>query len=357
MARGALGPAALTVVQAVDRSVPLDDALLVACSGGCDSLSLALASQVVAQRRGVSVRAVVVDHGLQPGSADVAGAVADQLASRAVPSEVVRAAVRPAAAGVEAAAREARYAALVSAARPGEVVLLGHTLDDQAETVLLGLARGSGIRSLAGMAPEVRRAGVRLLRPLLALRRETTRAACSQWGAAVWDDPHNALPDFARVRVRRSVLPVLERELGPGIAEALARTAQLARADADELDAQVDALAASVCVDGAARDPADVDRADVDRPDIDRADGNGALVHCAGLDCAKLARLPVALRLRVLRRWLHATGAPETSAANVLAVDGLITCWHGQRGVDVPGVTVRRVDGLLIAHPGGLDVA
>ncbi len=141
--------------------------------------------------------------------------------------------------GPEAAARSARYAALAAAARragaaPGGVwIMLGHTLDDQAETVLLGLARGSGARSLAGMSPQ---AG-RYLRPLLRIRRAQTAAACTALGLPPWDDPHNCDPAFTRVRVRRELMPALATALGPGVAEALARTADLLRADADALDA------------------------------------------------------------------------------------------------------------------------
>ena len=135
--------------------------------------------------------------------------------------------------GPEAAARTARYAALQSEAAGRQATIwLGHTLDDQAESVLLGLARGSGPRSLAGMAA---RTG-RLVRPLLGLRRSVTEQACAELDLDPWRDPHNDDPRFARVRVRRTVLPTLEAELGPGVAEALARTAALVRDDADLLD-------------------------------------------------------------------------------------------------------------------------
>ncbi|MCA0253568.1 MAG: tRNA lysidine(34) synthetase TilS [Actinobacteria bacterium] len=315
MARRELGPATLAVVQAVERVAA--GPLLVACSGGADSLALAAATGIAGGRRGLAVRAVVVDHGLQPGSDQVAARVADQLAP--LETTLVRVRVEVAGEGVEAAARKARYGALEQAAAPEELVLLGHTLDDQAETVLLGLARGSGTRSLAGMPA---RRG-RFVRPLLGLRRVTTRAACAELGLEPWDDPHNAAPGFARARVRHSILPVLEAELGPGMAEALARTAELARADADLLDA----LASQA---------------------RDRLAGEG-------LDAGRLAELPEALRGRVVRAWLAEAGGRDLSAAHLNAVLALVTDWHGQGPLDLPGVRVGRREGRLhaSANPSG----
>nr|NLI50307.1 tRNA lysidine(34) synthetase TilS [Propionibacterium sp.] len=235
-----------------------------------------------------------------------------------LPARVVRVAVTGTGAGPEASAREVRYAALAAAAGPGERVLLGHTLDDQAETVLLGLARGSGARSLAGMAAE---RGV-FVRPLLTLGREVTAAACAELGLTPWADPMNADPRFARVRVREVVLPTLERELGPGVREALARTAAQLRRDADVLDA----LAAGP------------------EPGADAAASET-------LSCRRLAGLEPAIRDRVVRAWLAARGASEVTAAHVAAVTALVTDWHGQRAVHGPGLVVRRVDGRLRADP------
>jgi tRNA(Ile)-lysidine synthase len=320
MARRALGPATLLAVQAVEAALTdADAALLIGCSGGADSLALAVAASEVARRRALPVRGVVVDHALQPDSAVVSAGVVATLAGLGMPSDVVRVHVEPEGAGPEAAARSARYAALDRLAAPGATdegreatVLLGHTLDDQAETVLLGLGRGSGVRSLAGMA---QRRG-RFLRPFLSLRRASTAAVCREAGLTPWSDPHNADPAYTRVRVRSRVLPVLEAELGPGIVPALARTADLAREDADLLDG----LAAD-------QDPGP-------QP-----------------DCADLARLPAALRRRVLRNWLRAAGGVDLAAGHLRAVDRLVTDWHGQRHVEVPGLTVRRLDGrLTVAH-------
>lgn len=311
MARRALAPATLAVVQAVDALPP--GGWVVGCSGGADSLALAWAAAHVARRRATAVCAVVVDHGLQAGSDAVAADVVAVLGGFGLDAEVVRVEVADTGAGPEASARVARYAALADAAGSGEHVLLGHTLDDQAETVLLGLARGSGVRSLAGMPGE----RDRYVRPLLGLRRAVTAEACRELGLAPWVDPHNADLRYARVRVREAVLPVLERELGPGVAEALARTARLARADAAFLDAAVPSA------------PAD------------------------GMHCAWLAGLDPALRGRVVRGWLAASGAGDVGATHVAAVDRLVTQWRGQRGVDVPGGRVIRQDGCLAWRPLG----
>ncbi len=215
-----------------------------ALSGGADSLALAAATAFEAPKLGLAVRSVTVDHALQPGSAEAAADAAAAATALGIDAAVVRVTVGGDG-GPEAAARDARYRALAEAAQatPGTVaVLLGHTLDDQAETVLLGLARGSGASSLAGMAPARRdeATGVRWLRPLLAVRRDTARAACAAAGLTPWDDPHNTDSRFARVRVRERVLPVLESELGPGVAEALARTAEQLREDAEAFAEMID---------------------------------------------------------------------------------------------------------------------
>lgn len=257
--------------------------------------------------------AVVVDHGLQDGSAATAAAVVERLTGLGLSAESVRVAVDPAHGGVEAAARSARYTALerIRATRGSAAILTGHTRDDQAETVLLGLLRGSGARSLAGMRP---RSG-QLWRPLLDITRAQTRASCAAAGIPVWDDPMNTDPRFARVRARTRVLPVLEAELGPGAARALARTAALLAADSDALEAQAAAA----------------------RP----AHTSGPEVH------ASASGLPQAVRTRVLRDWLreHAGTAQEVGAHHVEAVDDLLT---GRRrgAVSVPGAAeVRRTAG------------
>lgn len=338
-------PAVAAVRVAVRRAladVPGGSLVLVACSGGADSLALAAGLAFEARGgRGVRAGAVVVDHGLQPGSDAVARDAA--AACRALgldPVRVERVDVGTAG-GPEGAARSARYAALDRVAEDlGAVaVLLGHTLDDQAETVLLALARGSGERALAGMRP-VRG---RLRRPLLALRRTDTEAACAAQGLVPWHDPTNGrdptpgtpgeLPDAdlpRRSRVRREVLPLLEDVLGPGVAQALARTA----------DALADATQA---LDLAA---ADLLRA-ADRTD-DAAGPTPA--PSVVLDVAVLAGAPAAVRRRALHDAAVRAGSPPGALARVqvLAVEALVTAWRGQGPVHLPGGrTASRACGRL----------
>jgi tRNA(Ile)-lysidine synthase len=310
------------------------DVVLAACSGGADSLAMAAALAFVGPKLGLLCGGVTVDHGLQEGSAGRAAEVVAVLKRLGLdPVYTVTVEVANArAGGPEAAARAARYRALDEVASRAStetdsrastetevVVLLGHTLDDQAETVLLGLARGAGARSLAGMAE---RRGV-YRRPLLNIRRSQTSEACAKLGLELWQDPHNTDPRYARVKVRLSALPALEDALGPGVAEALARTARQLRADADCLDDL--AFAESERLRGNASDP-------------------------AGLDVRYLADLPEAIRTRVLREAAIMAGSPTGSltAGHVQQVAELVTCWHGQRWADLPGrVRVRRRDGKL----------
>jgi tRNA(Ile)-lysidine synthase len=240
----ALDPAVAAVRRAVRRALAgVSDPVVVACSGGADSLALLTATAFEAHKKGLHVLGVTVDHGLQEGSAEHAARVVRQMAGLGADETVtVTVSVTASGQGPEAAAREARYAVLEEVAqRSGAgTVLLGHTLDDQAETVLLGLTRGSGGRSLAGMrrlfylGDEER--GTCFERPLLDVTRAQTEAACRAEGIEWWDDPHNADPRFTRSRVRHRVLPVLEEELGPGVARTLARTGHQLRMDMWELD-------------------------------------------------------------------------------------------------------------------------
>lgn len=308
---------------ASDSERPL---VLVACSGGADSMALASALAFEAPKLSVRAGGITVDHGLQDGSDLRAAEVADRLtAMRLDPVETIAVRVGRGG-GPEAAARDARYAALDDAAeRHGAAaVLLGHTRDDQAETVLLGLARGSGTRSLSGMAAVSGAAG-RYRRPFLQLDRQTARKACMAQALPVWDDPHNADPAYTRSRLRHEGLPALEKALGKGVVEALARTAQLSRDDADALDTWA-------------------------------ADADATVRDEAGrLDCAKLYGLPPAVRRRVLRRALIEAGAPAGSlfARHVEEVDRLITGWRGQGAINLPGrVEARRQGGRLVIRQG-----
>jgi tRNA(Ile)-lysidine synthase len=308
--------------------------VLVACSGGADSLALAVAAAFEAPRLALRAGAVVVDHGLQRDSAAVAAMVGGWLSALGLaPVDVVRVEVAPSGEGVEAAARRARYAALDDAAERHDAVavLLGHTLDDQAEQVLLGLTRGAGARSLSGM-PSARG---RVLRPLLGITRRQTRQSLDAQDIPWWEDPMNEDPAYLRVRARRA-LAELDRDLGPGIAAALARSAGQLRDDADLLDALADdALAALLA---GSRGSGAVEGSSM----TSRADDVGVVV---GTD--RIAAVPRALRTRVWRRLLIAAGAPAgaVSTRHTDACDLLVTDWHGQGPAHVPG-------GLLVARSG-----
>ncbi|TYP84783.1 tRNA(Ile)-lysidine synthase [Blastococcus xanthinilyticus] len=304
-----------------------DRPVLVACSGGADSVALAAALAFEGRSAGVRVGGVTVDHGLQPGSPGRAHGTAELLAGLGLEPVLVRAVEVTGDGGPEAAARTARYAALAEvAAGTGARIALAHTLDDQAETVLLGLGRGSGPRSIAGMVPERADDGATWWRPLLGVRRETTRRACADQGLPVWDDPWNTDPAYTRVRLRTEVLPLLEEVLGGGVAPALARTAELLREDLDALDG----LAAAELTRLAGE-----------------ADGDG-------LPARPLQALPAALRRRVLRGWLRGAGVPDLQAVHLRAVETLVTRWRGQGPVDLPGgAAVLRASGTLLLRPPG----
>jgi tRNA(Ile)-lysidine synthase len=309
--------------------------VLVALSGGPDSLALAAATAFEAPRAGFRAGAIVVDHGLQAGSADAAARAADQARSLGLDPVLVRAVSVDVAGGPEAAARTARYAALDDAASEvgAALMLLGHTLDDQAETVLLGLARGSGPASLHGMAASTSSGsgtsagrGVSYARPLLGIRRSSTLQFCVDSDLEPWTDPQNADPSFARVRVRATVLPTLERELGPGIAEALARTADQLREDSDALDHFAEELAEEL---------AELAESGISLP------------------VRALASNPAALRQRLIRLAVESEFHVSLSRAQTLEVARLVTHWHGQKALDLPGVRVERRGSLLIFSANG----
>ncbi|POH70517.1 tRNA lysidine(34) synthetase TilS [Cryobacterium zongtaii] len=319
--RPRLSPAIADLRRAVRELLPETGLVLVGLSGGADSLALAAATAFEAPRAGLTAGAVIVDHGLQAGSADTAAVAAGQARALGLdPVLIVPVMVTPDAGdGPEAAARTARYAAFEQAlAGTGAIaVLLGHTLDDQAETVLLGLARGSGATSLQGMAS----ISGPYRRPLLGIRRAVTRQACLDAGLPAWSDPQNADPRYARVRVRQRVLPVLEAELGPGIAEALARTAETLREDADALDALVRDLVEEIY------EPAEAG---------------------IGVSVAALAVHSAALRQRMIRHVVAREFGVAWERSHTLAVARLVTDWHGQNALDLPGVRVERLGGTLV---------
>lgn len=296
----------------LERNAPAG-VVAVGLSGGADSLALTAAAVAEA----AVVDALIVDHGLQSGSAEVAAAAARAASALGVRSARVLTVQVQGDGGLEAAARRARYAALDDA-RAGLPVLLGHTLDDQAETVLLGLARGSGGRSIQGMAEFADPWG----RPLLGVRRELTRQLCADLGLSPHEDPHNSSPVFTRVRLRTEVLPLLEEVLGGAVAPALARTAAQLREDGAALDAIAEELL------------------------ISATDGGTLSVET-------IATAPAAIRRRVIRSWLLAGGAKALTEKHLRAVDALVTNWRGQGGVAVGGgkpgtrLVARREHGKL----------
>ena len=292
------------------------DVVLVAVSGGADSLALAYALRKEAQPLTISVVPVTIDHQLQQGSGEQAQRVYDQLTVMGFENVLIKKVKVIEASGIEADARTARYLAFDEALSEygAKEIYLGHTRDDQAETVLLGLARGSGTRSLSGMAP----INGKYIRPFLGITRKETVATCNELNLLFWHDPHNDSLEFSRVRVRNEILPLMEEKLGPGIAAALARSAALLRDDADALD----------------------------RIAADKMAG----LDLADLDCKALEALPRAVRTRILRSAIYAQGAPQgsISADHVAGVEALVTSWHGQGEISLPGgVKVRRISGRL----------
>ena len=305
-----------SAVRAHLQQLEAGDTFLVAVSGGADSLALAYALKKESEPLALQAIAVTIDHQLQSQSSAVAEKTSEQLRSFGYTEVVIEKVNVSTESGIEAGARVARYQALSSIAKRLNAarVFLGHTRDDQAETVLLGLARGSGTRSLSGMAIEN---GI-YLRPLLAITREQTEQACKEIDVEYWNDPHNINAEFSRVRVREDVLPIMEEKLGPGVAAALARSARLLRDDADALD-------------------------DIATSAMDS-------MNLADLDATTLAELPRAIRSRILRSAIYAAGAPagSISAEHVAAIEALVTSWHGQGALSLPGgVKVERISGRL----------
>ncbi|GEK85473.1 tRNA(Ile)-lysidine synthase [Microbacterium aerolatum] len=305
-------------------SIPDGAVVIVALSGGADSLALAAATAFEARSRGMQVTSATIDHGLQDESADAAASAAAKAEALGIRSRVERVQVAGSDAGTEAAARDARYPALrrIAAEERAAAVLLGHTLDDQAETVLLGLARGSGAASLQGMAPRREdEDGTVWLRPMLGVRRATTEAFCAASDLEPWHDPHNREHRFARVRVRENVMPVLEAELGPGIAEALARTAEQLREDAEAFDEIIHETIEDI---------------------VEHAEAG------ISVSVAALAANPAALRNRIIRLVAHSEFGASLTRTQTLEVARLVTDWSGQGPIDLPGCSAARVGGRVV---------
>lgn len=325
--RNRLTPAVADVRRAVREAlIPLqlepESRILIACSGGPDSLALAAAAIFEAPKLGLTVAACIVDHGLQKGSADVASQTLQKLEELGLDPVVIETVSVPEnSSGPEAAARTVRYLALERARKliGAELILLGHNLEDQAETVLLGLARGSGLKSISGMpAFDAER---KLLRPLIGIKRETLRQSCADQEIEFWDDPHNQDPRFTRVRIR-NLLDTLEQEVGPGFAEALSRTADIAAESEDAM-----AAAASEMMQVAVKL---------------ESDGKYSVSISA---CEKM---PHGIRRKLLFELAVQAGAKSVSRTQVLGIDELITNWHGQNKLVLSGITVERVNQQLV---------
>ena len=297
-----------SAVRAALEKFSAGDVILVAVSGGADSLALAEVAKIEGEKLALKVIGVTIDHQLQNGSAEQAKKVSTQIS---IPCIIEKVEVKITD-GLESSARRARYAALEKCARENNAVavLLGHTKDDQAETVLLGLTRGSGARSLSGMSEA---SGI-YVRPFLEITRQQTLKACAELKLEPWNDPHNDDESFLRVKVRKNVLPVMESELGPGIKDALTRSAKLLRDDADALDQIAMEFWQS---------------------------------H-KSLEVEQLTKLSKAVRTRVLRLALFERGITQLSAEQVGQVEALISNWKGQGEVSLPsGVKVSRISGRL----------
>ncbi|WP_298229092.1 tRNA lysidine(34) synthetase TilS [Gryllotalpicola sp.] len=293
--------------------------VLVALSGGPDSLALAAATAFEAPRAGVRAGAIVVDHGLQQDSAGIADRAAGQARALGLDPVVVTRVDVTGPGGPESAARTARYRAIDAALDESGAshALLAHTLDDQAETVLLGLARGSGAASLQGMAP----VSGRYLRPLLGIRRAATHRFCADSDLVPWLDPQNGHSAYTRVRVRQNVMPVLEAELGPGVAEALARTAEQLREDSDAFQTMIDEVI----------------------EDLVEHSEAGISVSVPALEAN-----PVALQGRIVRFVVQSEFGVALERVHVRAILALVADWHGQKPLDLPGFTAARTGGRLV---------
>ena len=330
-----------------DHAVASDAPLvLVACSGGRDSMALAAVSHIVCTSMGVRCGVVIVDHGLQEGSEQVASEAADRCRALGLGPVIMRnATVQARGEGLEAAARQARYDELCAAAHESGAiaVLLAHTMDDQAETVLIGLLRSRGVDALAGMPQVFTRSGVTFARPLLTLTRDETTGLCEDLGVEYWDDPTNGdavdgeLPDDypLRSRVRHDLLPAIERFAGFNVTRHFAESAQLARMDKEYLDQRSDEVMGEAVT--AVDRPASSAAVSTDTPRACAADDTNDSGHGIGLmiGVKRIAREPEAIRLRVIAHALSQAGV-NASAAQIAAIDRLVVDWHGQGGVSLP---------------------
>jgi tRNA(Ile)-lysidine synthase len=277
-------------------------------------MALASATLFESKKLGLAAVAVTVDHGLQRKSAAVAIQTQQKLLALGFKQALIKKVTVGKNGGPESAARKSRYQALeqVRLETESDWIVLGHTLDDQAETVLLGLARGSGARSLSGMSEVTGR----LLRPLLSVSRKATVQFCKDEQIRVWNDPQNKSLKFLRVRVRSKIIPFLEKHLGPGIALNLIRSADQLRHDDDYLSAVA----------------------------VKEFKKLGKTTSSSvSIEVAKLEKLPEAILHRVFKEAIDYFQL-DSSRKHVLAVADLVSNWHGQKPLSLPGIRVLRKD-------------
>jgi tRNA(Ile)-lysidine synthase len=303
-----LPPSVLTnSVEKFLKDVSPGDKVLVACSGGSDSLALAWTVQFVAKKSEIFVSALVIDHQLFAESNQVAKDAVAKLKLLGIQEVVIKSVEVPKSPdGIEAAAREVRYQALKEFAQEiaATQIYLGHTLEDQVETVLMRLTRGSGARSLQGMSE---RNGF-FVRPFLHIPRNAVRESLNLINIKAWEDPMNYSDMFLRSKIRNNLLPVLAEVLGVRAFEAIDRTATQIRDDNQALDL--------ICQDVMTLNHIET-RAEV----------------------SVLEMQPKAIRSRIIRSMALNAGAPAASLANshIEAINQLVENWHGQGEVALPG--------------------
>lgn len=281
------------------------DTLLIACSGGADSLALAWTSNVVAKRLGLNLIAVVIDHQLIEESSKVALIAKDQCENFGIEKVVIKKiVVKDNKEGLESAARSARYKAFeeLTLELNAKAVLLAHTQDDQAETMLMRLTRGSGAKSLSAM----KEVSGKYLRPFLHIRKKELVDALEKEGISFWQDPANTDYRFLRAKVRNELMPKLIEVLGESAIESLDRTSDLLKEDNEALD--------SIALENYEK--------------LDRE-----------LNVEELIKLPAAIRKRIIKIAALESGVipGPFSFEHIEAIDALVTKWRGQGNVDLPG--------------------
>jgi tRNA(Ile)-lysidine synthase len=307
-------------VQNLLKNFDAGDLVLVGCSGGADSLALAWTTLVVGKRLELKTGAVIVDHQLIPESNSVALNAKKQCEELGIQEVIIKKVnVEQNHEGLEAAARIARYEAFENVLHEtnAQAILLAHTQDDQAETVLMRLTRGSGAKSLSGMA----QVSGKYLRPFLHLRKKLVHDSLDLIGLKAWQDPANTDHQFLRVKVRHELMPKIVEVLGESAISSLDKTSQLLRVDNQALEELAQQFFDS-------------------QKDV----------KTNGLEISELEKLPEAIRTRVLRIFAIASGVHPGpfSFEHIEAIDALVKNWHGQGNVDLPGfIQATRVDGSL----------